>query len=495
MNRRLLTVALFTVLLVCLALPLGHLAARENTSAPADFDYAVIHELEPNDTPAQATAAVLDAELVGDLPSGDAIDYYKFTGQAGEKIALVEEAPYDRYSATVTLLRPNLNPVPLTSPARWAMLPVNGTYYVGVSERYGYPHLYLVRLPAGEPNETIAMALPATIGQVITVVPDYPCDDDWFRFDGRAGDFFWYTIGYGDPVLWDADGNYTNQIMLPSDGVYYMEVPGFNYDDSDDETWCRYYDSNLTLGASPWISAAADGLGGNPAIKEEDIVTRKTGGGWQLVFDASDVGITQDVNAIDVLDDNSILMSLLNPQIVPGLGRVLPQDIIRFFPTSLGENTAGSFAWFLDGSDVGLTTVGEKIDAIDMQEEIDTPLRVSLAGAGSVPRQSGGALKGADEDLINLVQTQFGANTAGKWRMNLKGATVPGMAAEDINAYNKFDLWPDSLTVDMLVMGSAFTIDGVSGGSRDLFDLDDGIWIGNFADKPIDALGLGAAMP
>ena len=101
----------------------------------------------------------------------------------------------------------------------------------------------------------------------------------------------------------------------------------------------------------------------------------------------------------------------------------------------------------------------------------------------------------ADEDLINFVAVRYGDNTAGKWRMNLKGSTVPGMAAEDINAYNKFVLWPASRTVDMLVMGSAFTIDGVSGGPDDLFDLKDGVWFSNFAGKPIDALGLGAAMP
>ena len=497
MNRKLLSVTLFTVLVACLLLSLGHVAAQEEP-APAgfDWDYTYITETEPNDTPAQANAVVIDSHISGSAGwDGDTIDYFKFAGQAGDKIAVVENVPYRYQRTTDTLLRPNLNPVTLTPPARWAVLPANGNYTLGIASEYGGYAIYLVRLPANEPNETMATALPATIGQVITVVPDYPCDDDWFRFDGRAGDFFWYTTGDGYPNLWDADGNYTNQVMLPSDGVYYLEVPGYTYDDYYDDYYCDNDDWDLTLGASPWISAAADGLGGDPAIKEEDIVTRRTGGGWQLVFDASDVGIIQDVNAIDVLDDGSILMSLLAGQTVPGLGKVAPQDIIRFVPTSLGATTAGTFEWYLDGSDVGLTTTGEKIDAIDVQEGIYGGLRISLAGKGSVPRQSGGNLAVADEDLINFVAVRYGDNTAGKWRMNLKGSTVPGMAAEDINAYNKFVLWPASRTVDMLVMGSAFTIDGVSGGPDDLFDLKDGVWFSNFAGKPIDALGLGAAMP
>ena len=46
---------LFIALLACLALPLGHLAAQDDTPpAPNWSDYTTVHETEPNDTPAQA---------------------------------------------------------------------------------------------------------------------------------------------------------------------------------------------------------------------------------------------------------------------------------------------------------------------------------------------------------------------------------------------------------------------------------------------------------
>ena len=53
-----------------------------------------------------------------------------------------------------------------------------------------------------------------------------------------------------------------------------------------------------------------------------------------------------------------------------------------------------------------------------------------------------GTLAVADEDIITFVRTHLGANTAGKWRMNLDGSTVPGMAAEDVNAYAVLTLVP-----------------------------------------------------
>ena len=151
----------------------------------------------------------------------------------------------------------------------------------------------------------------------------------------------------------------------------------------------------MTFGYPLWISAAQNRLGNIPAIKSADIAMRADGpDAWKLVFDASDVGITQNINAIERLDDGSILMSLAAAQNAPGLGKVMPQDIIKFIPTSLGDYTAGSFEWYLDGSDVGLTTAGENIDAIHMKpfDPDANPLTISVTGSGAAPRQSGGTL-------------------------------------------------------------------------------------------------------
>ncbi len=248
------------------------------------------------------------------------------------------------------------------------------------------------------------------------------------------------------------------------------------------------------FGQALWVSAAVDGLGSNATIKRGDIATRKAAAGqWQIVFDASDVGITQNVIAFEALPNGSILMSLAGSQAVPGLGQVTTQDIIRFVPSALGDATAGRFQWFLDGSDVGLTTAGEKIDAIYYQTGIANPLRISTRGAGAVPRTSGGTLKFADEDTINLVDGVFGLNSAGTWRMGLDGSTVPGLMGEDVSSLTLVQTFPERDSQLLVGLDSAFTVSGTKGTAYDV--LQEGTWqvaVKQLTNKKIDGLGIGA---
>lgn len=353
-----------------------------------------------------------------------------------------------------------------------------------------------------EPNDTLAQATPIAYGQIVHGVYETDgnnCASDWFRFQGRAGDTLRYLdfrnddeqVGLGH--LYDANGNYLPETMvLPADGTYYLRLL------SIDPEWLECYggDYSFHLGAEAlWVSASADGLGGNAAIKRGDIATRKAGANqWAIVFDASDVGITKNLVAFDRMPDGSLLLSLGAAQNVTGLGKVMPQDIIRFVPTALGANTAGTFEWYLDGSDVGLTTAGEKIDAIDWRADVANPLRVSLTGAGSLPRQSGGNLAVADEDVINFVATQFGATTAGKWRMDFDGSTRPGLAVEDVNALARIALEPARLSFDLMTLADAFNLGGRSGGPRDVLGLEAGGPAPfRMADKPIDGIAVGPA--
>jgi len=197
--------------------------------------------------------------------------------------------------------------------------------------------------------------------------------------------------------------------------------------------------------------------------------------------------------AFEAMPNGTILMSLDAAQNVPGLGKVMPQDIIRFVPTSLGANTAGSFLWYLDGSDVGLTTAGEKIDAIVMQAGVVNPLIISLSGAGSAPRQGGGSLAVADEDLIVFIGSEYGANTAGAWRMKLDGSTVPGMAAEDLVAAARIERYPERLSRMLWGFDNSFVVNGTAGGPKDVLYGDDGLAVRSLTTKPIDAIAVGPA--
>ena len=525
MNRKLI---LFIALVACLALPLGHLAAQEPTPPAAAAPFMPPNE--PNET--FATAAPLPVfPFRGYFHTANDVDFYRFTIETAVEWDAVVIVSYDfavlrvelaLYSANQTLLAQDVSCDSYHFGAHIRATLSPGDYFLrvrpcagtlNVDDSYSlYDSALRGNVVDAEPNDTLETATPVTIGQVVVASYDPldyygPCDDDWYRFQGRAGDVFRFiepTFPYVEPPfarLYDANGNWLRgQIVLPADGIYYLKVLG-EFDGGDDgDPYCYEGAYSFTVGESLWISVTTDGLGGDSSLKRGDIVTRKNQAGkWQLVFDASDVGITANVNAIQRMPNGTILMSLAAAQNVPGLGKVMPHDIIRFVPTSLGANTAGTFEWFLDGSDVGLTTAGERIDAINVQTDggdlIHYPLNISITGTGSVPRQSGGALTVRDETVINLVQTSWGANSAGGWRTGQHNTIPTGLAQEDINALERLEKYPQGHSVELLVLLDNFTINGDSGGPKDIFDLENGIWVHNLADKNIDALTSGPAQP
>lgn len=464
---------------------------------------------EPNDTPAQAPLIGYGTSIEVDTNDAETdVDYYRFNGQAGEQVRVVIlddfEPTYYPGVLTIELFDPAMNPVPLAGdPVFRGTLPATGLYTLKVGMTYDAgDYLYLTvvvdRDQGDEPNNTRETATPIAIGPELNVMFDYPCDVDWFRFEGRAGDVLRFVntnVVSENVYLYAADGAYLDLNVLPADGVYYLKAIG-DYDDKWD-SYC--YDGPEThhFAESLWVSAAVDGLGGNAGIKAGDIATRQSAAGqWQIVFDASDVGITKNVNAFERLPNGSILMSLSAAQNVPGLGKVMPHDIIRFIPTSLGDTTAGVFRWFLDGSDVGLTLAGEKIDAIYMQQDIENPLRLSTTGGGSVPRVTGGALKFADEDILNLVGGAFGADSAGTWRMSLDGSTVPGLAAEDVSNLARVEMYPAHDSILLAGLDSAFNVNGTRGTMRDV--LNGETWqtaVQQLTNVKIDGLAVGPAKP
>ncbi len=106
---------------------------------------------------------------------------------------------------------------------------------------------------------------------------------------------------------------------------------------------------------------------------------------WQLYFDGSDMGLrATNLDAFAPQADGSLLMSLNTPTTLRGVGSVDDSDIVRFIPTSLGETTRGVWQMYFDGSDVGLTDDGEDVDVVtllpDNQLLISTNAAVSVPG-------------------------------------------------------------------------------------------------------------------
>ena len=80
---------------------------------------------------------------------------------------------------------------------------------------------------------------------------------------------------------------------------------------------------------------------------------------FSVYFDGSDVGLTkcrEDIDAFTILDDENILISTTGNVRVPGL-LAQHEDLLQFTPTTLGGNTSGSWSLYLDGNDVGLTSL------------------------------------------------------------------------------------------------------------------------------------------
>lgn len=173
--------------------------------------------------------------------------------------------------------------------------------------------------------------------------------------------------------------------------------------------------SSVLLVSAGDTSGTIDGL----TFQDEDILAYHTAEKqWSMVFDGSDVGWGKvDLEAFDVLSDGSFLLTPSKKLTIPGVGEVLPSDILRFIPTTLGSTTAGVWEWYFDGSDVGLNSNGEYIDAI----AFDPSGRLLISSEGSF---DAGGVRGNDEDLFTFTKLSLGSNTAGSWALYFDGSRM-----------------------------------------------------------------------
>jgi hypothetical protein len=221
--------------------------------------------------------------------------------------------------------------------------------------------------------------------------------------------------------------------------------------------------TNTPFGATDvlYLSSSTNGTVGGISFADEDILQYNRGTNtWSMYFDGSDVGVTSDVDAFSLMSDGTILISLDTDVTVGSLGTVDDSDIIRFTPTSLGTNTAGAFTWYFDGSDVGLTTNAEDIDAIDFTP--DGKLVISTLGSHSVTGVSGN-----DEDLLVFTATSLESTTSGTWALYFDGSDV---GLNDATSEQISSIWIDPATGQIYIaVSGAFSITGVSGDGADIF--------------------------
>ncbi len=138
-------------------------------------------------------------------------------------------------------------------------------------------------------------------------------------------------------------------------------------------------------GSSVWMSfnsnTAVPGVG---TVSDDDIVSYdETTGTWALEFDGSDVGLTQDIDGFAILPGGDFLISM---QAAGSAGGVSfdDSDVLRFTGTG-GPNTSGTLSLYFDGSDVGLTSNGEDVDAWRWPRTAVSSSRPRAASAAAEP--------------------------------------------------------------------------------------------------------------
>lgn len=231
------------------------------------------------------------------------------------------------------------------------------------------------------------------------------------------------------------DADYTDSLLFYRpyyiDGLFedfYVSVKEWNHpNEGGDE-----YDYTLSFYRPELFSTATNGTVAGVAFKNQDVLahhdfydgTEK----WMLFFDASDVGITSNLNSLTTLYDSLVFsVAKAESQWIDGATQTIkPWDTVQFNPGQYGPSTWGDFYFMFHGSDYGLTKSSEKIDALaDYRAYSTTGAATGLLGE-----------KAADEDLFDPIFMDT------LW---LDGSTVPGLAAEDVFAADGD--WPMYLTI------------------------------------------------
>jgi hypothetical protein len=132
---------------------------------------------------------------------------------------------------------------------------------------------------------------------------------------------------------------------------------------------------------------------------------------------------------------------------------------VRFVPASLGDSTAGSFAFYFDGSDVGLNNSLEDIDAIAIAP--DGRLIMSTLDNCNADGISGAQ----DEDLLIFTATSLGANTAGTFSLYFDGSDVGLSTSSSEDIVGAAVLPGGNL---LLATAGAYSVPGLSGGNDDV---------------------------
>jgi len=250
-----------------------------------------------------------------------------------------------------------------------------------------------------------------------------PCNETTDTCVGGAGQL-WMT--FADSAVVPGVGTVQNEDIVAYDlgtGTW-----SWIFDGSDVGLTSFAIDAmQLLAGGEILLSFTAAGTVGGIAMDDSDVLEftptslgSTTAGTWAMLFDGSDVGLSnndEDVDAIGVTSDGKLVVSTLGPFAVTGVSGQ-DEDLLVFTATSFGTATAGTWQLYFDGSDVGLsTTANEDVDAADITSS--GTILLSTLGSFSVTGASG-----TSQDIFEFFPTALGSTTAGTYSLFLDLSTV-----------------------------------------------------------------------
>lgn len=455
-RARLLGIAIVVVVL-CAGFGLSVVMAQSGDEAASQIGLNR-PEYEPNDSIWEANGAELGQLWHGALrPAGD-VDFYRYYAEQGMPLAVTVDMPAGSPLAPVLSLY-DWNEQ-LLAQASCAGSGVCLTfdafestdYFLSVTDANGdggraYQYsLVMDVVDAFEPNDFMEEAAPVAYGDVFWALFAPSGDVDFFSFEGMAGEEVAIFISNGYVQVLDADGNEVPSywqgdsltFALPADGTYYVQAF------IDYCSHCPYRLSIDLLDLPVYVSLSSNGSVGGVAFTSGDILLHwMQSGTWEMFFDASDVGLKGNLVAIDFGQTLNLVYN--KAQNVPNLGPVTPSDVLSFWAYSYGEDTSGFLDWMMDGSDVGLTTSGEGIDALGHEYYAWYDLILSPSGTARVP-YGAGELRAGKDDVLSLYLSYQGANTTGLWNpfhdgfaLDVGAANLWGLDKQNDDLYLAFD--------------------------------------------------------
>jgi hypothetical protein len=212
----------------------------------------------------------------------------------------------------------------------------------------------------------------------------------------------------------------------------------------------------LPMTISPSVGTTVNGV----AYANNDLLQKTAAATpWEEVFDGGSAGLRANVVGL-AGGGTRWLMTFGTSQTLPVDGAAAtftPWDVAGF------DAATRAWSWELDGSDVGLTTTAEKIDALAL-DPVDGALLVSTMGTAAVRDAAGTTIKAQDEDLLAFRGTR-GPASAGAWSLRFDGSKVRGLGVEDV-------VGASVAGGDVYVsIAGAFVVDGVRGAGKHVLRL------------------------